>query len=167
MLKQISNMATLSLDNLSAVKAAPCLVSEWKSCPKRMVSATIVVEMRTIRTVTFVFALWRSWPRRNLSRPWPLSLPTVGDWPLIWPVVSHVVDLQVSSMFARITFYPTLCYNVFMEKISTRRWFDRMDETVILGALPFKGMTRKVRLSYFCHVLATFFSLEAEYISSR
>ncbi|KAK7868100.1 hypothetical protein R5R35_005547 [Gryllus longicercus] len=47
-------------------------------------------------------------------------------------------------MFARVTFYPTLLYNVCMEKISSRRWYDRIDETVILGALPFKNMTNKL-----------------------
>lgn len=45
-------------------------------------------------------------------------------------------------MFARISFYPTLLYNVVMEKISNRRWYDRIDDTVILGALPFRGMTQ-------------------------
>lgn len=47
-------------------------------------------------------------------------------------------------MFARITFYPTLVYNVLMEKISSRNWYDRIDETVILGALPFRSMTKQV-----------------------
>lgn len=47
-------------------------------------------------------------------------------------------------MFARVTFYPTLFYNVFMEKFTERRWYDRIDETVILGALPFQGMTTQV-----------------------
>ena len=47
-------------------------------------------------------------------------------------------------MFARITFYPTLLYNVMMERYTDRRWYDRIDETVILGALPFQGMTTKV-----------------------
>ncbi|BES96903.1 phosphatase [Nesidiocoris tenuis] len=42
-------------------------------------------------------------------------------------------------MFARVSFYPTLLYNLFMEKVSNRRWYDRIDETVILGALPFKS----------------------------
>lgn len=32
-----------------------------------------------------------------------------------------------------------------MEKITARRWYDRIDETVILGALPFRGMTEKVQ----------------------
>lgn len=49
-------------------------------------------------------------------------------------------------MFARVTFYPTLFYNVAMEKVSSRRWYDRIDETVILGALPFRTMTKKVKL---------------------
>lgn len=47
-------------------------------------------------------------------------------------------------MFARITFYPSLLYNVAMEKLSARRWFDRIDENVILGALPFRGMEEQV-----------------------
>lgn len=47
-------------------------------------------------------------------------------------------------MFARLTFYPSLLYNVVMEKVSSRQWFDRIDETVILGALPFKSMTPQV-----------------------
>lgn len=49
-------------------------------------------------------------------------------------------------MFARISFYPTLLYNVVMEKISNRRWYDRIDDTVILGALPFKGMSQHVSI---------------------
>ncbi|XP_033324423.2 phosphatidylglycerophosphatase and protein-tyrosine phosphatase 1 isoform X2 [Megalopta genalis] len=48
------------------------------------------------------------------------------------------------EMFARLTFYPTLFYNVLMEKISSRNWYDRIDEIVVLGALPFRGMTRKL-----------------------
>ncbi|CAG5092085.1 Similar to PTPMT1: Phosphatidylglycerophosphatase and protein-tyrosine phosphatase 1 (Drosophila melanogaster) [Cotesia congregata] len=37
----------------------------------------------------------------------------------------------VPAMFARVTFYPTLVYNVFMEKISSRRWWDRIDDTLV------------------------------------
>lgn len=49
-------------------------------------------------------------------------------------------------MFARVTFYPTLLYNVVMEKVTSRRWYDRMDDTVILGALPFQSMSKQVRI---------------------
>lgn len=42
-------------------------------------------------------------------------------------------------MFARVTFYPTLFYNVFMEKVTKRNWYDRIDENMILGALPFRS----------------------------
>jgi len=47
-------------------------------------------------------------------------------------------------MFARVTFYPTLLYNVFMEKVTQRNWYDRIDENVILGALPFRNISQKV-----------------------
>lgn len=47
-------------------------------------------------------------------------------------------------MFARLSFYPTLVYNIFMERVTARRWYDRIDQNVILGALPFPSMTRQV-----------------------
>lgn len=47
-------------------------------------------------------------------------------------------------MFARVSFYPTLFYNVFMEKVTARQWYDRIDENMILGALPFRSMTNDV-----------------------
>jgi atypical dual specificity phosphatase len=43
-------------------------------------------------------------------------------------------------MFGRLSFYPTLVYNVVMERVSSRNWYDRIDKNVILGALPFRGM---------------------------
>lgn len=46
------------------------------------------------------------------------------------------------SLMNKIAFYPTLFYNVIMTKVSSRRWYDRIDETVLLGALPFRGMTK-------------------------
>uniref|UniRef100_A0A182W4F4 Phosphatidylglycerophosphatase and protein-tyrosine phosphatase 1 n=1 Tax=Anopheles minimus TaxID=112268 RepID=A0A182W4F4_9DIPT len=47
-------------------------------------------------------------------------------------------------MFARITFYPSLFYNVMMEKMTARNWYDRIDENVILGALPFRTMAQEM-----------------------
>uniref|UniRef100_A0A069DWV9 Phosphatidylglycerophosphatase and protein-tyrosine phosphatase 1 n=1 Tax=Panstrongylus megistus TaxID=65343 RepID=A0A069DWV9_9HEMI len=47
-------------------------------------------------------------------------------------------------MFARLSFYPTLLYNVLMEKVTSRNWYDRIDDTVILGALPFRSMTEQL-----------------------
>ncbi|XP_037030586.1 phosphatidylglycerophosphatase and protein-tyrosine phosphatase 1 isoform X1 [Bradysia coprophila] len=47
---------------------------------------------------------------------------------------------MMTTMFARVSFYPTLFYNIFMEKVTARRWYDRIDDHVILGALPFRSM---------------------------
>jgi len=47
-------------------------------------------------------------------------------------------------MLARAFFYPTLTYNIVLEKLSCRQWYNRIDETVILGALPFRSITQKV-----------------------
>nr|GMC92540.1 putative dual specificity protein phosphatase DSP8 [Ipomoea batatas] len=39
---------------------------------------------------------------------------------------------------ARILFYPTLLYNVFRNKIQAEfRWWDRVDQFILLGAVPF------------------------------
>lgn len=54
-----------------------------------------------------------------------------------------------ATMLARASFYPTLLYNVMMERISNRTWYSRIDETVILGALPFRSITETVRISIF------------------
>lgn len=51
------------------------------------------------------------------------------------------IQEELPKMFARLSFYPSLLYNVVMEKMTSRNWYDRIDETVILGALPFKSMT--------------------------
>lgn len=50
-------------------------------------------------------------------------------------------------MFARVSFYPTLLYNVLMEKATSRNWYDRIDENVILGALPFRSQANDVSFS--------------------
>ena len=36
---------------------------------------------------------------------------------------------------ARVTFMPTLAYNLVMERLSSRRWWDRVNDRIILGAL--------------------------------
>lgn len=58
--------------------------------------------------------------------------------------IYFVISGEFHTMFARVTFYPTLLYNVFMEKVTQRNWYDRIDETVILGALPFRTISQKV-----------------------
>ncbi|CAG9808757.1 unnamed protein product [Chironomus riparius] len=50
------------------------------------------------------------------------------------------ISKMTLAMFARVTFYPSLFYNVFMERVSARQWYNRIDENVILGALPFRYM---------------------------
>ncbi|XP_053305447.1 phosphatidylglycerophosphatase and protein-tyrosine phosphatase 1 [Spea bombifrons] len=52
--------------------------------------------------------------------------------------------MPIQALAARVIFYPTLLYNVFMRKVTDRRWYDRIDETVILGALPFRSMSEKL-----------------------
>lgn len=48
---------------------------------------------------------------------------------------------------ARVLFYPTLLYTLFRGKMpgpAHRDWYNRIDNTVLLGALPLRNMTRRV-----------------------
>ncbi|XP_002120903.2 phosphatidylglycerophosphatase and protein-tyrosine phosphatase 1-like [Ciona intestinalis] len=42
----------------------------------------------------------------------------------------------------KLSFYPTLVYNVLLEKVTSRAWYTRIDGTVLVGALPFRSMTK-------------------------
>ncbi|XP_022790362.1 phosphatidylglycerophosphatase and protein-tyrosine phosphatase 1-like isoform X1 [Stylophora pistillata] len=47
-----------------------------------------------------------------------------------------------SWIFARVAFYPSLLWGIATES-STKRWYDRIDTHVLLGALPFKSQTKE------------------------
>jgi len=43
-----------------------------------------------------------------------------------------------------VTFIPSVLLNLLLLLITPRRWYDRIDDTVILGALPFSNLTTKL-----------------------
>jgi len=50
-------------------------------------------------------------------------------------------------MMSRMLLYPSLLYGVVLSKVlPRRRWYDRIDETVLLGALPFRSIIPKLKL---------------------
>ncbi|XP_057369166.1 phosphatidylglycerophosphatase and protein-tyrosine phosphatase 1-like [Daphnia carinata] len=51
---------------------------------------------------------------------------------------------KMSSVLARVLFFPSLAYNVMMEKISSRQWYNHVDNHVILGALPLRNKTQEL-----------------------
>lgn len=50
----------------------------------------------------------------------------------------------LSGVGARLAFYPTLLYNLALKRITNRNWYDRIDSTVIVGALPFRQTAREL-----------------------
>ena len=54
------------------------------------------------------------------------------------------------SLFGKIAFYPTLYYNLLLSKITSRTWYSRIDETVILGALPLTQYAKEVNSILVC-----------------
>nr|XP_058960311.1 phosphatidylglycerophosphatase and protein-tyrosine phosphatase 1-like [Pocillopora verrucosa] len=51
--------------------------------------------------------------------------------------------MMSSSLFARVAFYPSLLWGIVTES-STKRWYDRIDTHILLGALPFKSQTKEL-----------------------
>lgn len=48
--------------------------------------------------------------------------------------------------YAHLMFWPTLVWNVLLGRVlKVRHWWDRVDETVVLGALPFKSDVPQLR----------------------
>ncbi|MCL4124839.1 UNVERIFIED_CONTAM: hypothetical protein GTU68_000517 [Idotea baltica] len=73
----------------------------------------------------------------------------------------------MGKLFARITFLPSLAFNVAMEKISSRRWYDIVDNRIILGALPFRSMTKQlVEEENVCGVVSLNETYELQYLSN-
>nr|CAG4645210.1 EOG090X0GSS [Leptodora kindtii] len=50
----------------------------------------------------------------------------------------------IHSLAARAIFFPSLAYNIVMEKVSSRKWYNHIDEHVILGALPLRSMASEL-----------------------
>lgn len=55
-----------------------------------------------------------------------------------------MVKYNGRKMIRRICFYPTLAYCAIESKFGNRPWYHRIDETVILGALPFRSITQNL-----------------------
>lgn len=43
---------------------------------------------------------------------------------------------MASKVLARLCFFPTLCFNVIASKFTSRTWYNRIDDNVVLGAIP-------------------------------
>ncbi len=63
----------------------------------------------------------------------------------------------MSSIMARALFFPSLAYNVIMEKVSTRQWYNWIDSDVILGALPLRYKTEEVQFYFLYKTMLPWF----------
>jgi len=52
--------------------------------------------------------------------------------------------IRTHRMFAQFIFFPSLLYNVLMVRFTDRKWYNRIDENVILGALPFPSVAKEI-----------------------
>ena len=60
--------------------------------------------------------------------------------PLNPPVeLSYRDQFMTMSAIRKAFFFPTILYNVTMDAVRSRQWFNRIDQNVVLGAMPFRG----------------------------
>ena len=56
--------------------------------------------------------------------------------------ISEGIISTIPRVSSRVLFYPSLIYTMLMEKFSTREWFSRVNDHLIIGAIPFKSMAQ-------------------------
>ncbi|CAD5113255.1 DgyrCDS2433 [Dimorphilus gyrociliatus] len=52
------------------------------------------------------------------------------------------------KLSTKVAYYPTLLFNVLREKFGVTKWYHAIDDTVILGALPFRNVAKKLITEY-------------------
>lgn len=62
---------------------------------------------------------------------------------LVNVVLTWLDGSMVHKVLVRIFYFPSLL-RLSMIEGPKRRWYDRVDQTVILGALPFRSQTKEV-----------------------
>lgn len=48
------------------------------------------------------------------------------------------------DLFQRASFIPSLLYNLIRSKMSGREWYSRIDDSIVLGALPFRSLVEEL-----------------------
>lgn len=49
-----------------------------------------------------------------------------------------------AELLARAAFYPSLFYTYVTTQVTARKWYSRIDDTVVLGALPVRSVAKKL-----------------------
>ncbi|KAK7105228.1 phosphatidylglycerophosphatase and protein-tyrosine phosphatase 1-like [Littorina saxatilis] len=49
-----------------------------------------------------------------------------------------------AEIFARVAFYPTLFYTYVMSRVTSRQWYSRVDQWVVVGGLPIKSIAQQL-----------------------
>jgi hypothetical protein len=69
----------------------------------------------------------------------------MGD--LKYGLLQRIQSSITSPKVARVLFYPTLLWNIITVGTSSKRkWYDRIDENVVLGALPLRIIATSVSI---------------------
>jgi hypothetical protein len=69
----------------------------------------------------------------------------MGD--LKYGLLQRIQSSITSPKVARVLFYPTLLWNIITVGTSRKRkWYDRIDENVVLGALPLRIIATSVSI---------------------
>lgn len=56
-----------------------------------------------------------------------------------------IFGLTTLQVLSRISYFPGIAWNTVSWRWRKRQWYNRIDNTVVLGALPFRSQAEEVR----------------------
>ena len=62
------------------------------------------------------------------------------------------IGLTGLQVFSRISFSPGIAWNTVSWRWRNYQWYNRIDNTIVLGALPFRSQAEEVRRKHFDNV---------------
>lgn len=73
-----------------------------------------------------------------------IAVGYIAGW-LLDGVFRMTFGLTTLQVLSRLAYFPAIGWNMIRWRWQKRQWYNRIDNTVVLGALPFRNQTEEVR----------------------
>ena len=73
-----------------------------------------------------------------------IAIGSLAVW-LLNEVFRMTIGLTGLQLFSRVSYFPGIVWNTVTWDWKNYQWYNRIDNTVVLGALPFRSQTEEVR----------------------
>ena len=73
-----------------------------------------------------------------------IAIGNLAVW-LLNGVLRMTIGLTTLQVFSRVSYFPGIAWNTFSWRWRNYQWYNRIDNTIVLGALPFRSQAEEVR----------------------